>query len=71
MTTTNGTLIFFFFLIVVEQPARTSLPFFLLSFLHLSSFLPDLLLLCMSVFTLLLNYYSCTDCKMYYFVQLY
>lgn len=23
------------------------------------------------LFTLLLNYYSCTDCKMYYFVQLY
>lgn len=24
-----------------------------------------------SVFILLLDYYSCTDCKMYYFVQLY
>ena len=61
-TTTNGTLMFDF----VQQCARTSLPF-----IHLSSFPPDRLLLCMSVFTLLLNYYSCTDCKMYYFVQLY
>lgn len=42
--------------------------------LHLPAIPPSTippLLPCMSVFTLLLNYYSCTDCKMYYFVQLY
>lgn len=69
MTTTNGTLIFFFY--SCGQLAFTFLAFFPLSFRLLSSFLPDSLLFCMSVFTLLLNYYSCTDCKMYYFVQLY
>lgn len=32
---------------------------------------PPLPALSTSVFILLLDYYSCTDCKMYYFVQLY